>query len=164
MLSRLLLCKSIAVVAHKVCCTHGIITNVLPGSFLIHCLVFFTNNVVAQGTFVLNIQPFAQADRMEKVSALCDACSLEVLVANGAHIAVSLQLLLGGFVQGSDTRNCSSSVNKHSPAVFGLTPDVKVCMDAHHQSPDSAPRLKEHDPGPIAKQEDAKQEFYSVAQ
>ena len=101
---------------------------------------------------------------MEKVSALGDASSLEVLVANGAYVAVSLQLLLGGFIQGSDARDGSSAVNEHPPAIFGLAPDVEVCMDAHHQGPDGTPRLKEHDPGPIAKQKDAKQELNGVAQ
>jgi len=132
MLLGLPLHQRIAVVAQKVRCTHGVVAIVLPDPFFLRCLVFLTDNVVAQRALVLNVQPLAQADCMEKVSALGDASGLEVLVANGAYVAVSLQLLLGGFIQGSDARDGSSAVDEHPPAIFGLAPDVEVCMDAHH--------------------------------
>ena len=86
-----------------------------------------------------------------------------VLVADAAHIIVLLQLLPCRVLQAVDLCHRRPPFAERAPPVLGLTPDVEVGVDEHHDGPDGATTLKEQDPATVEEEEDGKAKFNSVA-
>ena len=86
-----------------------------------------------------------------------------VLVADAADIIVLLQLVACRILQAVDLRHCRPSLAERAPAVLGLTPDVEVGVDEHHDGSDGAATFKEQNPAAVEKEEDRKTEFDRVA-
>ena len=86
-----------------------------------------------------------------------------VLVADAADIIVLLQLIACRILQAVDLRHCRPSLAERAPAVLGLTPDVEVGVDEHHDGSDGASALKEENPASVEEEEDGKAKLDSVA-
>lgn len=43
--------------------------------------------------------------------------------------------------------------------MFSLQPDVKVCMNTHHKSPNRSSRLEQQDPCAVKEEKDAEEKF-----
>ena len=85
-----------------------------------------------------------------------------LLIADGAHVVVSLDLLLTSVLQAVDLPNGRPPLHKGRPAVLGLTPDVEVGVNEHHAGSDGSPALEYQDPTAVEEEEDSKEELDRV--
>ena len=101
---------------------------------------------------------------MEHVSALGHLGHRHLLVADGADVVVSLDLLRTGVLQAVDFPHGRPPLHKCRPAVLCLAPDVEVGVDEHHAGSDGSPTLKYQDPTAVEEEEDSKEELDRVTE
>ena len=86
-----------------------------------------------------------------------------VLVTDAADIVVLLQLIPRRVLQAVDLCYGRPSLAERAPPVLGLTPDVEVGVDEHHDGSDGASAFKEENPASVEEEEDGKAKLDSVA-
>ena len=126
-------------------------------------VVIVENIPMTHGAIVLQIEPLFQAGGMEEMVANGDFGRRQVVVTNGADVLVALQLSGGSVAHRVDLVDGLTALLVLVPAGARLLPDVVVSVDAHHDGPDGAPALEQHDPGPVAEEKDGEEELDSAA-
>lgn len=137
--------------------------------YLRHILIFLrlvavdaVQDFVAKRTAILHVKPLPQADSVKEVLAPRDLRGLHLLVADGANVVQSAQLLVFRFGQTVDLVHGRSALHKHRPTRASVAPNIEICVDAHHNSPYSASALENENPSAVEKEEYAETKLHGV--
>ena len=133
-----------------------------------HTVSVFVSDIDAlmtQRTHVLHVEPLPQTPSVEQMPAAGHprAPATHSALTDGTHVSVDLDVTLRRFSQHLDPPPCFPPLHKRPPPLPSLHPNVAVRVHAHHGGTDQPTRLEQHDPRPIAKQEDAEEKLDGAA-
>lgn len=130
----------------------------------VRVVVNLVQDIVAQRTPVLHVQPLPQADAVEEMVAARYLRRVHLLVADRAHVVQITELSVRGLFERVDLVDRGATLHKHGPAGSRFAPYVEVRVYAHHDGADRPARFEQQDPGPVEEQENAETEFDCVTE